>query len=117
MTLFGQFFDHGLDLIDKGGNGTIYIPLQPDDPLIAGPDGIFGNADDLHESQRFMLLTRANNTAVQAGADGVFDTADDIAFPQQRNNAVHRQNQTYTSHPSHQAFLRGSTRRIGATAS
>ena len=33
MTLFGQFFDHGLDLVTKGGNGTIYIPLQPDDPL------------------------------------------------------------------------------------
>ena len=29
MTFFGQFFDHGLDLITKGGNGTVYIPLQP----------------------------------------------------------------------------------------
>ena len=35
MTFFGQFFDHGLDLVTKGGNGTVYIPLQPDDPLIA----------------------------------------------------------------------------------
>ena len=33
FTLFGQFFDHGLDLISKGGSGTVYIPLQPDDPL------------------------------------------------------------------------------------
>ena len=34
MTFFGQFFDHGLDLVNKGNsNGTIYIPLQPDDPL------------------------------------------------------------------------------------
>ena len=33
MTLFGQFFDHGLDLVAKGGNGTVYIPLEPDDPL------------------------------------------------------------------------------------
>ena len=33
FTLFGQFFDHGLDLVTKGGNGTVYIPLQPDDPL------------------------------------------------------------------------------------
>ena len=33
MTLFGQFFDHGLDLVAKGGYGTVYIPLQPDDPL------------------------------------------------------------------------------------
>ena len=33
MTFFGQFFDHGLDLVNKGGNGTIYIPLLTDDPL------------------------------------------------------------------------------------
>ena len=33
MTFFGQFFDHGLDLVNKGGSGTIFIPLQPDDPL------------------------------------------------------------------------------------
>ncbi len=33
MTFFGQFFDHGLDLVTKGGNGTVFIPLQPDDPL------------------------------------------------------------------------------------
>ena len=29
MTFFGQFFDHGLDLITKGGNGTVFIPLPP----------------------------------------------------------------------------------------
>ncbi len=33
MTFFGQFFDHGLDLVTKGGSGTVFIPLQPDDPL------------------------------------------------------------------------------------
>ncbi len=47
MTIFGQFFDHGLDLVTKGNAGTVYIPLQPDDPLIAGDDGILGNTDDL----------------------------------------------------------------------
>ena len=33
FTLFGQFFDHGLDLVTKGGSGTVFVPLQPDDPL------------------------------------------------------------------------------------
>ena len=34
MTFFGQFFDHGLDLVTKGnGSGTVFIPLKPDDPL------------------------------------------------------------------------------------
>ena len=33
FTLFGQFFDHGLDLVTKGGSGTVFVPLKPDDPL------------------------------------------------------------------------------------
>ncbi|MFT3670724.1 peroxidase family protein [Aestuariivirga sp.] len=42
FVLFGQFFDHGLDFIDKGGQGsTIQIALAVDDPLygMIGPDG------------------------------------------------------------------------------
>src|SRR6185312_4353377 len=76
FTFFGQFFDHGLDLITKGGSGTIFIPLQPDDPLITvGPDGVAGTADDIHE----------NTNTTTPFVD---------------------QNQTYSSHPSHQVFLR-----------
>ncbi len=94
MTLFGQFFDHGLDLIPKSGNGTVYIPLQPDDPLYVegGPN--------------FMALTRAA-TVTTAGADGILGTADD-----QTHETINTttpfvdQNQTYTSHASHQVFLR-----------
>ena len=43
FTLFGQFFDHGIDQTVKGG-GTVIVPLKADDPLIAGPDRIPGNA-------------------------------------------------------------------------
>ncbi len=42
FTIFGQFFDHGLDFIDKGGQGkTIKISFAADDPLYGeiGPDG------------------------------------------------------------------------------
>ena len=90
-----QFFDHGLDLVTKGNNGSVYVPLQADDPLIAGPDGIPGNGDDLLPEMRFMALTRATPTIV----DGV---------PQHENTTTSfvDQNQTYTSHPSHQVFLR-----------
>ena len=39
MTLFGQFFDHGLDFIDKPGNGPkITIALATDDPLYRAPE-------------------------------------------------------------------------------
>jgi hypothetical protein len=34
FVFFGQFFDHGLDLVTKGGNGTVVMPLRADDPLV-----------------------------------------------------------------------------------
>ncbi len=91
FTLFGQFFDHGLDLVNKGGSGTVFIPLQPDDPLYV--EGSQTN---------FMVLTRAT---VAPGQDGVFGTADDIR-PVNTTTSFVDQNQTYTSHSSHQVFLR-----------
>ena len=92
MTLFGQFFDHGLDLIAKGGSGTIFIPLQPDDPLyVAG------------SPTNFMVLTRATNLP---GADGIVGTADDVHDATNIVTPFVDQNQTYSSHPSHQVFLR-----------
>ncbi|WP_160108763.1 peroxidase family protein [Pseudomonas izuensis] len=93
MTFFGQFFDHGLDLVTKGGSGTVYIPLQPDDPLYV-PGG----------HTNFMVLTRATNLP---GADGVLGTADDIHEHTNSTTPFVDQNQTYSSHPSHQVFLRG----------
>ncbi|GAA0652644.1 peroxidase family protein [Brevundimonas lenta] len=80
MTLFGQFFDHGLDLVNKGGSGTVFVPLQPDDPLF-----VPGSPTN------FMLLTRAN----VSGGEAVNATSPFVD-----------QNQTYSSHPSHQVFLR-----------
>lgn len=79
FAAFGQFFDHGLDLVAKGGNGTVYIPLQPDDPLYV--EGSHTN---------FMAVTRAT----------VGEEARNITTPWVD------QNQTYTSNPSHQVFLR-----------
>jgi hypothetical protein len=78
FTIFGQFFDHGLDKISTGGNGTVIMPLNPDDPLIAGADGIFGNGDDLAPHLRFMTLTRATIATSSPGADGIAGTADDV---------------------------------------
>src|SRR4029450_7923183 len=54
FVFFGQFFDHGLDLVTKGGNGTVLMPLAADDPLVAGTDGIFGTADDMPPELRFI---------------------------------------------------------------
>src|SRR5215813_10216133 len=101
FTFFGQFFDHGLDLVTKGGNGFVFIPLQPDDPLFnPGPDGIPNTADD---GPNFMIETRAT---MLPGPDGILGTADDIHEQQNTTTPFVDQNQTYTSHPSHQVFLR-----------
>ena len=90
MTLFGQFFDHGLDLINKGGSGFVFMPLKADDPLFnKGADGIAGTADD---GNNFMILTRA-----QVDAQGT--TTNDTT-------PLIDQSQTYGSDPSMQAFLR-----------
>jgi Ca2+-binding RTX toxin-like protein len=103
FTLFGQFFDHGLDLVSKGGNGSVYIPLQPDDPLIAGADGIFGNTDDLPAHLRFMALKRATPTMVDPDGAGPLPA---VAQHENTTTSWVDQNQTYTSHASHQVFLR-----------
>jgi Ca2+-binding RTX toxin-like protein len=95
MTLFGQFFDHGLDLVRKGGAGTIFMPLQPDDPLY-----VQGSQTN------FLVLTRATNDAVSPGEDGVLGTADDVHVHVNKTTPWVDQNQTYTSHASHQVFLR-----------
>ncbi|MFC5696155.1 peroxidase family protein, partial [Pseudomonas sp. GCM10022186] len=108
FTFFGQFFDHGLDLVQKGENGTVFIPLQPDDPLIThGPDGVAGTGDELTDpALQFMLVTRATNTQVLPGVDGILGTADDVHTQNNQTTPFVDQNQTYTSHPAHQVFLR-----------
>jgi Ca2+-binding RTX toxin-like protein len=105
FTLFGQFFDHGLDLVNKGG-GTVFIPLKNDDPLVLGDDGILGTPDDLPANLRFMAVTRTLNDQVSAGTDGVLGTSDDVHRHVNQTTPFVDQNQTYTSHPAHQAFLR-----------
>lgn len=102
FTLFGQFFDHGLDLVAKGGNGTVFVPLMPDDPLYVPGS-----------NTNFMVLTRA--TLAGPGADGILvddpstavnEAADNTNRPVNTTTSYVDQNQTYSSHPSHQVFLR-----------
>lgn len=84
FTIFGQFFDHGLDLVSKGGNGTVVVPLKPDDPLYV--EGANTN---------FLTLTRAT-----------IDDTDGQREHVNRTTPFVDQNQTYGSHASHNAFMR-----------
>jgi Ca2+-binding RTX toxin-like protein len=93
MTFFGQFFDHGLDLVEKGGNGVVLIPLAEDDPLFS----------DEIDAMNFQLLTRSSR---DAGPDGWIGTADDVASPINRVTNHVDQQQTYSGHSSAQVLLR-----------
>jgi hypothetical protein len=64
FAFFGQFFDHGLDLVTKGG-GTVIMPLKADDPLIAGPDA---SPERRRPPTNFMAMDRATNLP---GPDGI----------------------------------------------
>lgn len=88
-TIFGQFFDHGLDFISKGGNIT----------LLPGADGLLGTADDVTSASKIVIgldpsdplyspgqtrLSISRATVLNpeaAGVDGQFRTADDILSP------------------------------------
>jgi len=119
FTFFGQFFDHGVDQTVKSGS-TVFVPLKADDPLrTLGPDGIPdaptgqpGSHDAVPASRAFMMLTRAKN---QPGGDGILgddpdtdvdESADDVQEATNTDTPLVDQSQTYTSHASHQAFLR-----------
>jgi len=97
FTIFGQFFDHGLDKITNGGNGAVFVPLQADDPLIAGNDHILGNGDDMPANARFMVVTRGHI---------VNDPVTGIRNALNTDSPFVDQSQTYTSHASHQIILR-----------
>ena len=56
MTLFGQFFDHGLDLVHKGQDGMVFMPLLPGDSLY-----------DPASRTNFMLASRTNTASVALG--------------------------------------------------
>ena len=86
FALFGQFFDHGLDLVGKTGQENVVVPLQPDDPLYTAGS-----------PTNFMI---ANRTILDANGNGANSTTPWVD-----------QNQTYTAHPSHQVFLREYTLR------
>jgi hypothetical protein len=91
MTFFGQFFDHGLDLINKGGNGVVMIQLPSDDPLFDPTPG----------APNFMVMPRATRGP---GPDGILGNEDDT-FINATTPHVDQQ-QTYASEASSQILLR-----------
>jgi Ca2+-binding RTX toxin-like protein len=99
FTFFGQFFDHGLTFLRKGGNGTVIVPLQADDPLnVCSPP--------LQCAFATPGIIPLNRATMLPGPDGIPGNGDDIHEATNEDTPWIDQNQTYTSHPSHQVFLR-----------
>ena len=81
FALFGQFFDHGLDLVGKQKRSYVMMPLPQDDPLY-----VQGGQTN------FMMLNRTDLSTSEAGRNSTTPWID--------------QNQTYGSHPSKNVFMR-----------
>ncbi len=85
FTLFGQFFDHGLDLVNKGGTngnaGIVFVPLRPGRPAVQS-----------RTRRPTSWSSPGRRTSVREATNQTTPFVD--------------QSQTYTSHPSHQVFLR-----------
>ena len=102
LVAFGQFFDHGLDFIQKGGNGTILIPLSPKDPHYVDP----ASAEFVEGVSNLMRVSRA--TLANPDSDFAAGVLRPDVTPIYDNNTAMMidQSQTYGSHPSVNAFLR-----------
>ncbi len=90
FVLFGQFFDHGLDFIDKGAQGaTIKITFASTDPLygMTGPDG-----QPVHE----ITMARASVQSIDANGPQYTD----------HTSPYIDQSQTYGSHEMLTTLLR-----------
>ncbi len=87
FTTFGQFFDHGLDFVKKGGNGLVVIPILPGDPLYVDPL----SADYVPGVSNLMFQSRVTLD----GTEGVNSTAPLIDL-----------SQNYGSHESTKFWLK-----------
>ena len=103
FVAFGQFFDHGLDFVQKGASGTITIDIMPGDPLYVDPLG----PDYVPGVSNIMRVSRANlaNPAGDFNPDGSLMAG---KTPIYKNNTglLIDQSQTYGSHATINAFLR-----------
>ena len=91
FALFGQFFDHGLDFIEKGGQGIkITIPLAATDPLfgVIGPDG-----------------KPATSITINRATISSFDSNGDPEYVNHTSPYID-QSQTYGSHAQMTSLLR-----------
>lgn len=102
FVAFGQFFDHGLDFIQKTG-GVVMIPLSPNDPLWVDPS----DPSYISGVSNMMMLSRAK----LSNPDTDFDANGNLlpgVTPLYNNNTglMIDQSQTYGSHEAVNVLVR-----------
>jgi Ca2+-binding RTX toxin-like protein len=101
LAYFGQFFDHGLDFIDKGAQGTkITIPLALTDPLYRAP----GTDGPLDQGNTKITVARAN-VQLDSSGNPVFDANGNVQWINHTSPYID-QSQTYGSHADVTTLLR-----------
>ena len=102
FAAFGQFFDHGLDFITKGG-GFVLIPLSPSDPLY-DPTAT-GPTANMMMLSRGTLSNPASDFTIDAFGNAVLN---DGVAPAFNNNIglLIDQSQTYGSHSTINVLVR-----------
>lgn len=96
-ALFGQFFDHGLDFVHKGADGSVYVNLDPTDPLYSTEPG----------SANIMVASRNNTTHVDIAASSTDNLVlNELGFEEKR----------YTATDGNYSEANGIARVVGTTA-
>lgn len=128
FVAFGQFFDHGLDFVnrDPDPTATITVNLSKNDPLYSlGADNAVGGTGADADVTTITIRRADVSNAGDAGLDGIFGTIDDIGYSagadgQQgtaddvyakakyinQTGLLIDQSQTYGSHASVNALIR-----------
>ena len=110
FAMFGQFFDHGLDFITKGG-GFALTPLSPSDPLY--DPGATGPTANMMMLSRGALSNPASDFTINPNGDAVLnvgqlDADGNPIVPKFNNNTglLIDQSQTYGSHSTINVLVR-----------
>lgn len=81
-TMFGQFFDHGLDFVHKGADGVVIVPLLPGDPLFNPDQPQFDPRNPAtHSTTNLMYAARTNTVQVEVGAVSTNTLVDALGLP------------------------------------
>ena len=70
LAAWGQYFDHGLDLVLKGVDGKVFVPILPGDDLYTGP----GQSLGVSRTNTYNVTIQSGSSDALMAAWGLSDT-------------------------------------------